>query len=100
MLTGRFLIDIKRRSTIKYLLVTVTEIEIEYCVPCGFRKHALEIQKNLLDRVEEAVDRIALKPGHGGVVIIRVDGEQVFHSGEDEYEPDELIDMVAERVEG
>lgn len=77
----------------------MTEIEIEYCVPCGFRKHALDIQENLLDELEEDVDRVALKPAHGGVVIVRVDGEQVFHSGEDEYDPDELIDTIVQQVE-
>ncbi len=75
----------------------MTVIDIEYCAPCGLRDGAIDIQTAILEAVEDKVERVSLTPGHDGVIIVRVDGEQVFHSGEDDYDQDTVVaDIVAD----
>ncbi len=76
----------------------MSTIDIEYCVPCGMRDQAVNIQEAILAAVEEDVDQVSLTPGHGGVVIVSVDGDHVFHSGEDDYDPDTVIERIVDDV--
>ncbi|GBD16411.1 hypothetical protein HRbin26_01309 [bacterium HR26] len=54
----------------------------------------------LLDRFEEHIDEIALKPSDGGRFEITVDGELVFskHATGRFPEEEELIRLVGERL--
>jgi selenoprotein W-related protein len=45
----------------------MTEVNIEYCVPCGLREYAVETQETLLDEFGRDLDGVRLQPGHGGV---------------------------------
>lgn len=56
----------------------MTEIEIEYCVPCGLLDNAIETQHALLEEYGRDIDTVSLKPGHGGVFKVRVGDELVF----------------------
>jgi selenoprotein W-related protein len=72
-------------------------VEIEYCVPCGFLDRAVDVQRALLERFGERLDRVALVTGDRGVFEVRVDGETVFEKG-DEYDVEGITDAVGERV--
>lgn len=54
----------------------------------------------LLDRFEEYIDEIALKPSDGGRFEVMVDGDLVFskHALGRFPEEDELVRLVGERV--
>jgi selT/selW/selH-like putative selenoprotein len=77
----------------------MTTVEIEYCESCGMRGHAFDIQEAVLDRAAEELDEVSLVPAHGGIVIVRLDGEQVFHSGEDDYDTETFVETIADDIE-
>jgi len=70
------------------------EVEIEYCVPCGFLDRALDIQRAVLQNFGESVDRAALVTGDHGVLDVRVDGDSVWNKEDDEYDVDEIVRRV------
>lgn len=75
----------------------MTEVEVEYCVPCGHRKRAIEIQEAVLEEFGQGVDRVALKTGDSGVFKVRVDDDLVFDKSEDEFSIDGIVESVRER---
>jgi selenoprotein W-related protein len=74
----------------------MTNVEIEYCVPCGHRNHAVDVQEAILEKFGQEIDSVALVTGDGGVFKIRVDGETVFDKADDEFDVDTIIDRVSE----
>ncbi|KAB1191924.1 SelT/SelW/SelH family protein [Haloferax sp. MBLA0076] len=76
----------------------MTDVEIEYCVPCGFLERAEEIQHTLLQQFGQKLDRVALVTGDHGVLTVTVDGERVWDKSEDEYDPDEVLRRVRPHV--
>lgn len=76
----------------------MTAVDIEYCVPCGFLERAENIQHALLSSLGEQLDSVALVTGDHGVLTVSVDGETVFDKDEDEYDVDEIVRSVRERV--
>ena len=78
----------------------MTNVEIEYCVPCGNLPHALGIQEEILDTLGQEVDRVALKTGDSGVFKVRIDGQQVYDKREDDegFDVEELIDDIRARA--
>lgn len=72
----------------------MTDVEIEYCVPCGHRETAVEVQEAILERFGQKVNQVALKTGDGGVFKVRVDDELVFDKSEDEFDVDDIVDSV------
>jgi selenoprotein W-related protein len=77
----------------------VTRIEIEYCVPCGLLDRAVDLQRDLLALFGQQLETAALRPGDGGVFVVRVDGEQVFDTSTDEYDVEAIADAVRERMQ-
>lgn len=75
----------------------MTDVEIEYCVPCGLYDNAAEVQEHLLEEFGERLDSVTLTTGDSGVFKIWVDGDLVFDSDTDE-EFD--IEAVADEVRG
>lgn len=71
-------------------------IEIEYCVPCGFRSSAIKTERALLDEFGQDVDRVTLRPGHGGVFRIHVDDEVVWDK--DVHGGDLYLELIADAV--
>jgi selenoprotein W-related protein len=76
----------------------MTDVEIEYCVPCGHLNNAQDVQESLLEQFGQQLDGVRLKTGDSGVFTVSVDGELVFDKSEDEYDVDEITRRVNERV--
>lgn len=76
----------------------MTDVEIEYCVPCGHLDRASELQRALLTQFGQDVDSVALVTGDSGVFQVRADGETVFDKAEEGYDADEITRRVRERL--
>ena len=50
-------------------------VEIEYCTGCGFLLRAAWLAQELLTSFKDELTSLSLCPGHDGVFIIRVKGE-------------------------
>ena len=74
----------------------MTNVEIEYCVPCGHLDRAIETQRALLSQFGRQLDGVRLKTGHGGVFKIRVNDEEIFDKTDDAYD----IDATKESIQG
>jgi selenoprotein W-related protein len=72
----------------------MSNVAIEYCVPCGFRDRALDVQDAILNGVEDELAELSLVMGDHGVFEVRVDGETVFDKEEDEFDVDEIARTV------
>ena len=76
----------------------MTTVEIEYCVPCGFLSRAEDVQHALLTTFGEDLEAVTLRTGDHGVFVVRVADEVVFDKAEDEYDVDEIVRAVRERL--
>lgn len=77
----------------------MTDVEIEYCVPCGHLDRAQEIQHEILAEFGQEIDGVRLKTGDSGVFVISVDGETVYDKSEDgDYDLDRVKDAIRERA--
>jgi selenoprotein W-related protein len=76
----------------------MTEVEIEYCVPCGFRDRAIDVERAVLNGVEADLDRVVLTMGDHGVFRVSVDGEPVYEKSEDDYDIDDIVRRIRDRV--
>ena len=74
----------------------MTTVEIEYCVPCGFRDRALDVERAILTALEGDLDELTLTMGDHGVFVVRVDGEAVYDKSEDEFDVDAIVRAVRE----
>jgi selenoprotein W-related protein len=72
----------------------MTDVEIEYCVPCGFLDRAESIQHAVLQQFGDRVDRVSLVTGDHGVLTVAVDGDLVWDKEEDDYDVDEITRRV------
>lgn len=83
-----------------FVLGTMVSVEIEFCVPCGLLDPAVRTQHELLDRFGRDLDRVCLKPGHGGVFRVSVADELVFDKAAHGHEIalDAIVDAVDSRV--
>jgi selenoprotein W-related protein len=76
----------------------MSDVEIEYCVPCGFRERALDVQEAILNGVEEELGELSLVMGDHGVFTVSVDGETVFDKADDEFDVDDIARDVREAL--
>jgi selenoprotein W-related protein len=76
----------------------MTDVEIEYCVPCGFLDRAQDIQRALLQQFGERLDRVALVTGDHGVLQVRVGRDVVWDKADDEYDLDEITRRLRDHV--
>jgi selenoprotein W-related protein len=74
------------------------DVEIEYCVPCGFLDRAEDVQHVLLTTFGEQLDAVTLRTGANGVFRVTVDGERVYDKQEDAFDVDEIVRRVREHV--
>jgi selenoprotein W-related protein len=72
----------------------MSDVEIEYCVPCGFLDRALDLQRGVLENFGQSVDSAALVTGDSGVLQVRVDGDPVWDKADDKYDVDEVVRRV------
>jgi selenoprotein W-related protein len=76
----------------------MAEVEIEYCVPCGFRERALDVQQAILNGLETEIEELSLVMGDHGIFQVRVDGEVVYDKEKDEFDVDGLVREVREQI--
>ena len=77
----------------------MTTVEIEYCVPCGFRERALDVQQAVLDGVEPELDELRLVMGEHGVFEVRADGETIYDKDEDgDGDIDDIVREIHDRL--
>jgi len=69
----------------------MSTVELEYCVPCGFRDRALDLQQAILTALERELSVFQLTMGDDGVFVVRVDDEVVYNKMEDEFDIDEIV---------
>lgn len=75
----------------------MTNVEIEYCVPCGHLGRAIETQRDLLEHFGRKLEGVRLKTGHGGIFEIRVNDETIYDQTRG-YDLDAIIKDVEQRV--
>ncbi|MFT4923747.1 MAG: selenoprotein W-related protein [Haloarculaceae archaeon] len=78
--------------------MAMTEVEIEYCVPCGFRDRAIAVQQAILGGLETDLDELSLVMGDHGVFRVSVDGDTVYDKADDEFDVDDIVREVRQRV--
>lgn len=78
----------------------MSSVEIEYCVPCGFRERAVNVQQAILSGLERELDSVRLVMGDHGVFRISVDGETVYDKAEagDEFDVDAIVREIRSHV--
>jgi selenoprotein W-related protein len=76
----------------------MTNVEIEYCVPCGHLDRANDLQHTLLSEFGQDVESVALVTGDGGVFEVRADGETVFDKADEGYDEAAIFERVRERL--
>ncbi|WP_299270168.1 SelT/SelW/SelH family protein [Halorientalis sp.] len=74
------------------------EVEIEYCVPCGFLERAENVQHVLLATFGEKLDAVTLRTGANGVFRVTVSGDLVYDKQESEYDVDDIVRRVRDHV--
>jgi len=78
----------------------MSDVTIEYCVPCGFLDRAETVQHALLTSLGEELDSVALVTGEKGVFRVRVDDETIYDKDEDgDYDVDDLVATVRARTD-
>lgn len=53
-------------------------VEIEYCTQCRWMMRAAWMAQELLTTFQDEIGEVALQPGTGGILEIRVDGETIW----------------------
>jgi selenoprotein W-related protein len=76
----------------------MTHVEIEYCVPCGFRDRALDVQQAILNGLEAELDSLALTMGDHGIFQVRADGDIIYDKDEGELNVDQIVRHIRERT--
>ena len=75
-------------------------VEIEYCTQCRWLLRAEWLAQELLTTFEAELGEVALVPGRGGVLDVRLDGELIFSRGREGRFPEakELKQAIRDRV--
>jgi selenoprotein W-related protein len=75
-------------------------VEIEYCTQCRWLLRASWLAQELLTSFEAELGEVALRPGSGGVLDVRLDGELIFSRAREGRFPEakELKRAIRDRV--
>jgi selenoprotein W-related protein len=75
-------------------------VEIEYCTQCRWLLRAAWLAQELLTTFEQELGEVALVPGTGGVLEVRLDGEVIFSRVREGRFPEakELKQSVRDRI--
>lgn len=75
-------------------------VEIEYCMGCRWLTRASWMAQEVLGTFEADLGEVALVPGSGGVLDVRVDGEVVWSRSDEGRFPEmkELKQRIRDRV--
>jgi selenoprotein W-related protein len=74
------------------------QLEIEYCVACGFLDKAVEVQRERLAAYGRQLEGVSLRPSEGGVFKVRLDGEVVLDAQQDGFDLDRVDKELKERL--
>jgi selenoprotein W-related protein len=75
-----------------------TDVEIEYCVPCGHLEKAIETQRVILTEFGQQLRSVGLVTGDKGVFKIRVNGEEIFDKKMG-YDEAAILASIKERID-
>ena len=75
-----------------------TDVEVEYCVPCGHLEQAINTQRAILTEFGQKLRSVALVTGDKGVFKIRVNGEEIFDKNMG-YDEAEILASITERLD-
>ena len=79
--------------------MTKPRAEIEYCTQCHWLARAAWLAQELLTTFEDELAEVALRPGRGGVFVVRVDGDVVWDRKVDGFpDPVSVKRVVRDRV--
>lgn len=80
---------------------TKPRVEIEYCTQCRWLLRAAWLAQELLTTFSDDLREVALLPGTGGVLEVRVNGETIFSRAEQGRFPEakELKQRVRDLVD-
>lgn len=75
-------------------------IEVEYCTGCRWLPRAAWMAQELLTTFEAELGEVALVPGSGGVLDVRLDGDLVWSRSDEGRFPElkELKQRIRDRV--
>lgn len=75
-------------------------VEIEYCARCGFLPRAAWLAQELLNTFALELRELALVPGQGGILEVRVDGEVIYNRKDDEgfVDPKVVKQAIRDRI--
>jgi selenoprotein W-related protein len=75
-------------------------VEIEYCTQCRWLLRAAWLAQELLTTFEQELGEVALLPGTGGVLEVRLDGEVMFSRAREGRFPEakELKQAIRDRI--
>ncbi|MFC3957868.1 SelT/SelW/SelH family protein [Halovivax cerinus] len=76
----------------------MTTVDITYCVPCGHLDRAQDLQHQILSTYGQELDAVSLVTGDSGVFTVHADGDLLFDTAEDEYDPDAIVAQVRDRL--
>ena len=78
----------------------MTEVNIEYCVPCGLLEPAVKTQESILEEFGRDLDGVRLQPGHGGVFKVYAVDELVWNKDDHDGKIDLtiIIEAVNDRI--
>lgn len=75
-----------------------TDVEIEYCHPCGHLERAIDTQRVILNEFGRELRSVVLVVGEKGVFKIRVNGEEIFDKAQG-YDEDAILGSIRERLD-
>ena len=75
-------------------------VEIQYCTQCRWLLRAAWLAQELLTTFEQELGEVALVPGTGGVLEVRLDGDVIFSRAEEGRFPEskELKQSIRDRI--
>lgn len=75
-------------------------VEIEYCTGCRWLTRASWMSQELLTTFEAELSEVALVPGSGGVLDVRLDGDLVWSRADEGRFPElkELKQRIRDRI--
>jgi selenoprotein W-related protein len=76
----------------------MTQVDIEYCVPCGHLDRAQDLQEAILSTHGRDVEGVRLVTGDGGTFTVDVAGERVFDVDEEGYDREAIVERVGDRL--
>ncbi len=75
-------------------------VSIQYCKQCRWLLRAAWLSQELLTTFSEELGEVALQPGEGGILEIRIDGELIFSRKEKGRFPEakEIKQLVRDKI--